>query len=288
MAQVNLLNLYIQNIRMLELVEKLQHGGVVFTPNIDHIMKLQKNYNFYQIYNKADYIVCDSKILMYVSKFLGTPIQEKISGSDLFPAFYNYYRHDDKMKIFLLGGSEETVSIAQHKINAKVGRDMVVAAYSPPFGFEYNEQECQKIINLINNSGATVLGIGVGAPKQELWLNRFKHQLKNVKVFLAIGATINFEAGSMKRSPRWMSEIGLEWLFRLLSEPQRLWKRYLIDDLPFFWLVLLQKFRLYKNPWLQVDKYQTITNSTKLKTSTTDFLYSKNKSVNNKSKSLKY
>lgn len=288
MAQVNLLNLYIQNIKMLELVEKLQHGGVVFTPNIDHIMKLQKNYNFYQIYNKADYIVCDSKILMYVSKFLGTPIQEKISGSDLFPAFYNYYRHDDKMKIFLLGGSEETVSIAQHKINAKVGRDMVVAAYSPPFGFEYNEQECQKIINLINNSGATVLGIGVGAPKQELWLNRFKHQLQNVKVFLAIGATINFEAGSMKRSPKWMSEIGLEWLFRLLSEPQRLWKRYLVDDLPFFWLVLLQKFRLYKNPWLQVDKYQSITNSTKLKTSASDFLYSKNKLVNNQSKSSKY
>ncbi|MEM7713973.1 MAG: WecB/TagA/CpsF family glycosyltransferase [Cyanobacteria bacterium P01_A01_bin.68] len=288
MAQVNLLNLYVQNIRMLELVEKLQHGGVVFTPNIDHIMKLQKNYNFYQIYNKADYIVCDSKILMYVSKFLGTPIQEKISGSDLFPAFYNYYRHDDTMKIFLLGGSEETVSIAQHKINAKVDRDMVVAAYSPPFGFEYDEQECQKIIELINDSGATVLGIGVGAPKQELWLNKFKHQLKNVKVFLAIGATINFESGSMKRSPKWMSEIGLEWLFRLLSEPQRLWKRYLIDDLPFFWLVLLQKLRLYKNPWLQVERYQTISNSTELKNSGSDFLYAENQFVNNQSQSSKY
>ncbi|MEO1185736.1 MAG: WecB/TagA/CpsF family glycosyltransferase, partial [Cyanobacteria bacterium J06636_27] len=171
---------------------------------------------------------------------------------------------------------------------AKVGRDMVVAAYSPPFGFEHNEQECQKIINLINNSGATVLGIGVGAPKQELWLHRFKHQLKNVKVFLAIGATINFEAGSMKRSPKWMSEIGLEWLFRLSSEPQRLWKRYLIDDLPFFWLVLLQKFRLYKNPWLQVEQYKSITNSTNFKKSATDFLYSGKKLVNNQSKSSKY
>ena len=136
MKQVNLLNLDIQNLTMLELLEKLQFGGVVFTPNLDHLMKLQKNYNFYQTYKKADYVVCDSKILMYASNFLGTPLQEKISGSDLFPAFYNYYRHDDKMKIFLLGGSEETVSIAQHKINAKVDRDMVVAAYSPPFGFE--------------------------------------------------------------------------------------------------------------------------------------------------------
>jgi len=240
---VQLLNVIINNVAMSDLLDKLQGGGLVVTPNVDHLMKLQRDADFYGVYQEAEYTVCDSKILMYVSRFLGTPIQEKISGSDLFPAFYNYYRNDETMKIFLLGGSEETVSLAQNRINTKVGRDMVVAAYSPPFGFENNEQECEKIINLINNSGATVLGIGVGAPKQELWLHRFKHQLKNVKVFLAIGATINFEAGSMKRSPKWMSEIGLEWLFRLLSEPQRLWKRYLLDDIPFFFLILKQKCR---------------------------------------------
>ena len=101
----------------------------------------------------------------------------------------------------------------------------------------------------------------------------FKNQLKNVKVFLAIGATINFEAGDIKRAPKWMSEIGLEWCYRLLSEPKRLWKRYLLDDLPFFWLVLQQKFRLYKNPWSSVQQYhsamlnfknQTVKNESKI------------------------
>ncbi|MGB6295099.1 MAG: WecB/TagA/CpsF family glycosyltransferase [Rivularia sp. (in: cyanobacteria)] len=283
MKQINLLNLDIQNISLSELLEKLQLGGVVFTPNLDHLMKLQKNYSFYQTYKKADYVVCDSKILMYASKFLGTPIKEKISGSDLFPAFYNHYKNDRKMKIFLLGGIGDTAKIAQDKINSKVGRDIIVATYSPPFGFENDRQECQKIIELINNSGATVLGIGVGAPKQELWLDRFKDQLKNVKIFLAIGATINFEAGDVKRAPRWMSEIGLEWCYRLLSEPKRLWKRYLFDDLPFFWLVLKQKFRVYKNPWLPVHQYH----STQLNKNAIDVFNFKSQIVKNESKVAK-
>lgn len=287
MKEVNLLNVSIQNITMSQLLEKLQNGGVVFTPNVDHLMKLQTNKQFYLTYQKADYIVCDSKMLIYASKFLGTPIQEKISGSDLFPAFYNYYKDDSKMKIFLLGGMGETAKIAQNKINSKVGRDIVVATYSPPFGFENDRQECQKIIELINHSGATVLGIGVGAPKQELWLEKFKDQLKNVKIFLAIGATINFEAGNMKRSPLWMSEIGFEWFYRLLSEPKRLWKRYLFDDLPFFWLVLKQKLRLYQNPWSRIMQSEINVNSTKLKDSTIDMLNLKSKSVDNQSNNTK-
>lgn len=279
MKQVNLLNVGIDNITMSELLEELQFGGMVYTPNVDHLMKLQKNQEFYLAYQKADYLVCDSKILIYASKFLGIPIQEKISGSDLFPAFYTYYKDDENMKIFLLGGWEETAKIAQQKINSRVGRDMVVATYSPPFGFEKDQQESQKIIELINDSGATVLGIGVGAPKQELWLEKFKDQLKNVKVFLAIGATINFEAGNMKRAPQWMSEIGLEWFYRLLSEPNRLWKRYLVDDLPFFLLVLKQKFRLYKNPWSLVRQNKINMNSTQQKNSATNLLQLKNKAV---------
>jgi N-acetylglucosaminyldiphosphoundecaprenol N-acetyl-beta-D-mannosaminyltransferase len=261
MKQVNLLNINIHNITMLELLEKIQFGGVVLTPNVDHLMKLQKNQEFYRVYQEAEYIVCDSKILLYVAKILGTPFQEKISGSDLFPAFYNYYKNNDAIKIFLLGGFPETTKKAQDKINFNAGRNIIIESYSPPFGFERDEQECQKIVELINKSGATVLAIGVGAPKQEFWIYKYKHQLKNVKIFLAIGATINFEAGDVKRAPAWMSEIGLEWFYRLLSEPRRLWKRYLVDDIPFFWLVLKQKFRLYKNPWSESTQSKMLAHS---------------------------
>lgn len=240
--RVNILDVAIDNIGMQELLEKLATGGVVFTPNVDHLVKLQKDREFYQVYQEADYRVCDSQLIMFASRFLGQPISEKVSGSDLFPAFYRYYGNDENVKIFLLGGMVGVAEIARHNINNKVGRNMVVGCYSPPLGFENDPKECRKIVKIINNSGANVLAVGLGAPKQEKWISQYKLRLGSIKTFLAIGATIDFEAGSLKRSPAWMSSAGLEWLYRLVSEPGRLWKRYLVDDLGFFVLVLRQKF----------------------------------------------
>ncbi|MEL6442081.1 MAG: WecB/TagA/CpsF family glycosyltransferase [Cyanobacteria bacterium J06621_8] len=239
--RVNILNVPIDNIGMQDLLGRLKEGGVVFTPNVDHLIKLGRDRDFYQVYQEADYRVCDSQMVIYASHFLGDPIVEKVSGSDLFPAFYQYYAHDQDVKIFLLGGLEGVAATAQERINAKVGRKMIVEYYSPPFGFESDPRECRRIINMINNSGANVLAVGVGAPKQEKWIARHRSSLTAISTFLAIGATIDFEAGNIKRSPSWMSSAGLEWLYRLVSEPRRLWKRYLVDDVAFFGLVLRQK-----------------------------------------------
>lgn len=242
---VEILNIAIDNISKIEVLRKLKQGGIVFTPNVDHIIKLQKDRDFYQIYQKANYRLCDSQMLMIASRFLGTPIQEKISGSDLFPAFYRYYAKDKSVKIFLLGGPKGAAQTAQKNINDLVGREMVVDYYCPPFGFENNAAECRKIVDKINNSGATVLAVGLGAPKQEKWIYEYKNSLKGIKTFFAIGATIEFEAGFIPRAPQWMSIAGIEWLYRLIQEPRRLWKRYLIEDTSFFFLILLQKFNLY-------------------------------------------
>ncbi|MBO3459844.1 WecB/TagA/CpsF family glycosyltransferase [Aetokthonos hydrillicola Thurmond2011] len=244
MQKVKILNIEINNLSKSEFLETLR-SGVVFTPNVDHLMKLQKDSEFLEAYSISDYKVCDSQILIYASRFLGNPLKEKISGSDFFPDFYNYHRKNENIKIFLLGAREGVATTAQTKINKKVGRDIIVGTYSPPFGFEKNEEECQKILKMINSSGATVLAIGLGAPKQEKWLYKYKNELSSIKIFMALGATIDFEAGNIKRAPKWMSQIGLEWLFRLVSEPKRLWKRYLIDDIFFFFLILKQKLNLY-------------------------------------------
>ena len=151
MKTVNLLNVSIDNLSITELFEKLDcEGGVVFTPNVDHLIKLQYDRDFYEAYNKSSYRVCDSQILMYASNFLGTPLKEKISGSDLFPAFYMYHRNNENMKIFLLGAAEGIAKQAQEKINEKIGREIVVEALSPSFGFENNEEECETIIEAIN------------------------------------------------------------------------------------------------------------------------------------------
>ena len=240
---VVILGITIHNLSMIELLEKLNiYGGTVVTPNVDHLMRLQREADFREVYQKADYVVCDSKIVQYASYFLGQPIREKISGSDLFPAFYQYNRDNQDTKIFLLGGKEGVAHQAQIKINKKVGREIVVEAYSPSFGFEKNEAECQMIVEKIRASGATVLAVGVGSPKQEKWVLKYKSYLPNIKIFLSVGATIDFEAGCLSRAPKWISSLGVEWLYRLLLEPKRLWKRYLVDDLPFVFLILKQKF----------------------------------------------
>ena len=242
--RVNILNVPIDNISMYDLLDRLKYGGVVFTPNVDHLVKLQKDRQFYQAYLEADYRVCDSQLIFYASRFLNQPICEKVSGSDLFPAYYSYYSKDENVKIFLLGGLEGVAEQARHRINYKVGRNMVVDCYSPSFGFEDDSEECDEIIKRINSSGANVLAVGVGAPKQEKWIVEYKSKLSSISTFLAIGATIDFEAGNIKRAPRWMSFAGLEWLYRLMREPGRLWKRYLVEDLVFFVLIWRQKFNL--------------------------------------------
>lgn len=248
MNRVKLLNVSIDNLSESELLSKLK-SGVVFTPNVDHLMKLQDDQEFFNTYTCANYKLCDSKILFYISRLLGTPIKEKISGSDLFPAFYQYHKDNQDIKIFLLGAREGVAIEAQNKINHKIGREIIVGAHSPSFGFEKNEEECLKMIELINQSDATVLAVGVGAPKQENFIYKYKDKFTNIKIFLAIGATIDFEAGNIKRAPKWTSEVGLEWLYRLLSEPKRLWKRYLVHGPTFFWLIFKQKVNLYVDPF---------------------------------------
>lgn len=246
-ASVKILNIQISNISMQEMLANLEQG-VVLTPNVDHLMKLQHDADFFHIYKSADYRVCDSQVLLYASRFLGTPLQEKISGSDLFPAFYKFHADNKDIKIFLLGGLEGVPDKAAATINQKINREIVVGYYSPPFGFESDEQECLAIVERISRSGATVLAVAVGAPKQEKWIYRYKSHLPMVKIFMAIGATVDFEAGVIRRAPSWMSRLGVEWLYRLMNEPNRLWRRYFIDDLPFFYLLLKQRLSLYKNP----------------------------------------
>ena len=243
-----ILNIDIDSISLADFLEKVV-SGVVFTPNVDHLMKLQKDKEFYNIYSQANWLLCDSKMLNLGSKFLKKPFKEVIPGSSLLPAFYKFHKSNKEIKIFLLGASEGVSKKARNNINYKVGWDMVVGDLSPSFGFEKDEEECGQIIKKINKSGANVLVVGVGAPKQEKWIVKYRDQLNKVQLFFALGATIDFEAENIQRAPNSYQRLSLEWFYRLLKEPKRLWKRYLIDDMPFFWLILKQKIGVYKNPW---------------------------------------
>lgn len=248
---VKILNVDIHNYTFQSLLEELKEG-VVFTPNVDHLMKLQKDPEFYEVYRSADYLVCDSRIIQMTSGWVSEEkIREQIAGSDFFPAFCQFHRNNtDEMKVFLLGGTTvESMEAAWQNLNERAGSEIIMGGYSPPFGFEKSEEECDRMIDMINASGATVLAVGVGAPKQEKWIMKHKHRLPGIKIFFAIGATIDFQAGNVQRSPKWITKIGMEWMYRMMQEPGRMVKRYLVDDLPYFKLILQQRRGTYQNPW---------------------------------------
>jgi len=246
--KVKKFNIEIQNITKSDLLKSLSEG-VFITPNVDHLVKLQKDREFYEVYQNADWVVCDSKIVALGLLFLGTPIKDVIPGSSFFTEYYLYHRDNEDVKIYLLGAAEGVAEKAMQNINEKVGRNIVVGAHSPSFGFEKNEAECEEIIKKINQTDANVLLVGVGAPKQEKWIHKYKNQFTNVKLFMGLGATIDFEAGSIKRAPKFLQKLALEWFYRMCVDPKRLVKRYLVDDMAFFYYLLKQKLGLYKNPF---------------------------------------
>ncbi|MBQ9659001.1 MAG: WecB/TagA/CpsF family glycosyltransferase [Clostridia bacterium] len=248
MDKIKVLNINILSIYKGDLLKNL-HKGTVITPNLDHLIKLQYDKDFYKIYQKADWVICDSKILYLCSKFLKKSFPEAIPGSSFFTSFYQYHKDDKNCKIFLLGAREGIAELAKENINKKIGREIVIGAHSPSFGFEKQEEECKNIVKIINESNANVVLVGVGAPKQEKWIMKWKDQMPNVDIWMALGATIDFEAGTLKRAPKIWQKMGMEWLYRFTCEPKRLFKRYFIDDIKFFYYFGKQLLGIYKNPF---------------------------------------
>ena len=248
MECIRVLNIDILSIKNRNLLEKLEQG-VLFTPNVDHIVRLQKDKAFYEAYQKADWVVCDSVILHRLSQLLKQSILESIPGSTFFHDFCDYHRQDENCRIFILGGKDGIAQQAMTNINRRIGRSIVVGAHSPSFNFVNDEQESKELVKMINNSGATVLMVCATSPKQEIWITRYRHLLKDVKIFMALGATVDFEAGVVRRCPLWIQRLGLEWFWRFLQEPRRLFKRYWVDDMKFFWYFGKQLLGQYKNPF---------------------------------------
>lgn len=230
-------------------IKGLGGNGILITPNLDHMVKLQSDEEFYRCYREAEWVVCDSKILWICSKLLPKSFPEPIPGSSFFPKFYLHNRNNKECKVFLLGAMEGVAKKAMTQINNKVGSNIIVGAHSPSFGFENKPEELKEIFKIINASCANVVLVGVGAPKQEKFICNYREYMPQVKVWMALGATIDFEAGNIKRAPHFFQKFALEWLYRMYCEPKRMFKRYIMDDIKFF--LYLAKFKLgtYKNPF---------------------------------------
>ncbi len=235
MCRIKFLNTNVDNLTMKEAVEKIDEliqrniPSYVVTPNVDHIVKLEKDEELRKIYDKADLVLTDGMPLIWISKLKSNPIKEKVSGSDLFPRVCELAAHKG-YKIFLLGAAEGVAKKAAENLKIIYPKLKICGTYSPSYGFEKNDEEIDYIISIINKAKPDILAVGLGAPKQEKFIYKYKYRL-NVPVSLAIGASIDFEAGNVERAPKWMQKCGLEWLYRLLKEPKRMFRRYLVDDI---------------------------------------------------------
>jgi exopolysaccharide biosynthesis WecB/TagA/CpsF family protein len=242
---IKLLNTEIDNLTMSEAIHEVdklilrREDSYVVTPNVDHIVKLEVDKEFREVYKEADLILTDGMPLIWISNLKSTPIREKISGSDFFPEVCKLAA-EKGYSIFLLGAAEGIAAKAAENLKRKFKGLNIVGTYSPSYGFENKEEEIKEIINIVNELQPDILAVGLGAPKQEKFIYKFKDRL-NVPVSLAIGASIDFEAGNIKRAPIFMQKCGLEWFYRLCKEPKRMFKRYLVDDLRIFKIALKYK-----------------------------------------------
>jgi exopolysaccharide biosynthesis WecB/TagA/CpsF family protein len=228
MTAIQLHGVTLQSHDIDSLAREFEHGSLVFH-NVDTIGKLGKDDEYRTLCASVDYSVVDGQVLAWLlSLFWGTRVK-KASGSDFLREFCVRHADDPSVRVFLLGAGPGVAEQARARLNAAVGRDIVVGAHSPSFQLLGDDAESRACNQLITRSGATVLAVGLGAPKQEKWIAAHRHELPQIDRYIAVGATLDFEAGRISRAPRWMSSAGLEWAYRLLMEPRRLWRRYLVE-----------------------------------------------------------
>jgi len=199
----------------------------VVTPNVDHTVLLQHHLGLRAAYRDAELVLADGAPVVLAAKLLGRALPQRVAGSDLVPALLAACE-ERPMSFFLLGAAPGVGEIAAENIGDRWPAARVVGTYSPPLGFEKDAAENERILEIVRDTVPDVLVVGLGAPKQELWVHRHRHRLQ-AKVALCAGATIDFLAEERVRAPVWMQRTGLEWAHRLASEPRRLFKRYLRD-----------------------------------------------------------
>lgn len=220
-------------------VEKCRY---VVTPNVDHAVMFQTDADLQQAYAGAAMVLADGAPVVLASRLLRKALPERVAGSDLVPALFEAVSQKSSdstqpLRVFLLGAGPGVADRAADVIHDRWRGVEVVGTLSPPMGFEHDESENQQILQSVADCQPDLVLIGLGAPKQELWIGRHADQLQ-ARAALCIGATIDFIAGEKSRAPRIMQKLGLEWIHRVATEPKRLAKRYARDAWVFPQLIL--------------------------------------------------
>ena len=242
--RIRFLNIPIDAITMLETLDLVDQSISLKTQihhtvvNAGKIVLMQDDKELEDSVVQADVINADGQAVVWAANLLGQKLPERVSGIDLMQELVkrSYAR---QYKCFFFGATQEVVLKLVDLYKRQFSED-IIAGYRNGY-FEQEDEE--KIADEISNSGANILFVAITSPKKEIFLNKYKKKLKNVNFIMGVGGSFDVIAGKVKRAPLWMQKIGLEWFYRVLQEPKRMWKRYLIGNIKFIRLVIKEYFQ---------------------------------------------
>ena len=226
--------------QIVQMAQKTGKPRYVCTGNLDHLVTLDRDPEFQAIYQQADLTLADGKPVVLLSRLAATAsrpgLKQRVTGSDL---FWELARASEKtgLRLFFLGGTPCAAELAREAVLRRCPSAHICGTYCPPFETFSSDEEQQRIRETILKAQPDILLVGFGAPKQEKWIAANKDIL-SVPVCIGVGGTFEMASGAVKRAPKLMQEWGLEWVYRFAQEPSRLWDRYFVRDLPFFFKLM--------------------------------------------------
>lgn len=222
-------------------IEERSTGNYVAVTGMHGVVEARQNRQFFSILNLASLVVADGMPLVWIGRRYGFKLRRRVYGPELLETFCR--ATGDRYCHFFFGGAPGVAAqlgeVLQQRFGIRVG-----GVYSPPFR-PLNASEKRRLEHLVRSARPDILWVGLSTPKQETWMAEYSNLL-GVPVMVGVGAAFDFLTGRTSQAPRWMREHGLEWLFRLRTEPRRLWRRYLIGGSRFMWHVALEMTRIRK------------------------------------------
>jgi len=212
---------------------KSSQPSYVCVANVHMLVTAKKTADLLSVMNEAALVCSDGMPLVWELRRQGYPQAERVSGPDLVLRVCELAEQDG-VPVYFFGGSDRVAGLLEQRLHAAYPRLNVVGLEAPPILPERMQMDSD-LVRKIKASGAKIVFVGLGCPKQEYWMHTYVNQLDAVLV--GVGAAFDFIAGSKRRAPAWMQSYGLEWFFRLCSEPRRLWKRYLYTNMTYLYLL---------------------------------------------------
>ena len=207
-------------------------GGWVVTPNLDILRRFKKSASFRNLVATSTLNVADGMPLVWASRIQGRPVPGRVNGTDLMVELCKAAPESD-LSVFFLGGNTGTADETANEMEDRFPGLEVAGTLCPDFGFESDLESLDWIVREISAANPDIVFVGLGSPKQDVLINMLRLKFPNIW-WLGVGVSFSFVAGELVRAPEWAKKNGFEWIFRLLVEPKRLAKRYLVHGLPFF------------------------------------------------------